>query len=643
MSQFPSSNGTAARRAIRERGLIRAAVTGRRLSPALGFLCLMPATALAGSGEMPSLIQDIGYCIVLAGVLAIVFTRLNIPEVAAFLVAGIIVGPIGAGLVTDPANIETISELGLVLLLFMIGLELDFRKLMASGRVLILSGLLQYPLCVLFGMGFTKLLIWLGIGGGLLADSSYAPLYVGFVVAASSTLLVVKLFQETFQLDTVTGRVSLGILIFQDIWAITAIALLPGLENPEPGPILLSFAGIGLLGLAAALFARYIIPIGFRWVARRPEIILVAAVSWCFIVVLLGTQLDHITEILFGINMHLAVGSGMGALIAGASIASLPYSTEMTGKVGIVKDFFVTLFFVGLGMSIPMPEGTTVLVLAMLFAAAALLARYFVFYPLLCLTGLDSRNAFITSTRLAQVSEFTLVIGFLGMQLGHISGSLNSSIIFAFVITALLTPAMFRQADNIHNRLSPLLGKLGIGTGTHDQTDETQGDYVIALLGFHRVTSSLLYELERSHPELMNRILVVDFNINIHDRIAAHGPHVYYGDLRNTETLQHAGVDRARIIVSSVSDNILKGVTNRQIVETARHINPGAVIIANAVELAESRHLYEAGADYVLLHRIETARALGVAIDKALAGDIAAYKSAVEAAEGPWHTRNEVL
>jgi Kef-type K+ transport system membrane component KefB/voltage-gated potassium channel Kch len=643
MSQFPSSNGTATRRAIRERGLIRAAVTGRRLSPALGFLCLMPATALAGSGEMPSLIQDIGYCIVLAGVLAIVFTRLNIPEVAAFLVAGIIVGPIGAGLVTDPANIETISELGLVLLLFMIGLELDFRKLMASGRVLILSGLLQYPLCVLFGMGFTKLLIWLGIGGGLLADSSYAPLYVGFVVAASSTLLVVKLFQETFQLDTVTGRVSLGILIFQDIWAITAIALLPGLENPEPGPILLSFAGIGLLGLAAALFARYIIPIGFRWVARRPEIILVAAVSWCFIVVLLGTQLDHITEILFGINMHLAVGSGMGALIAGASIASLPYSTEMTGKVGIVKDFFVTLFFVGLGMSIPMPEGTTVLVLAMLFAAAALLARYFVFYPLLCLTGLDSRNAFITSTRLAQVSEFTLVIGFLGMQLGHISGSLNSSIIFAFVITALLTPALFRQADNIHNRLSPLLGKLGIGTGTHDQTDETQGDYVIALLGFHRVTSSLLYELERSHPELMNRILVVDFNINIHDRIAAHGPHVYYGDLRNTETLQHAGVDRARIIVSSVSDNILKGVTNRQIVETARHINPGAVIIANAVELAESRHLYEAGADYVLLHRIETARALGVAIDKALAGDIAAYKSAVEAAEGPWHTRNEVL
>ena len=129
------------------------------------------------------------------------------------------------------------------------------------------------------------------------------------------------------------------------------------------------------------------------------------------------------------------------------------------------------------------------------------------------------------------------------------------------------------------------------------------------------------------------------------------GWHIFFAVLALTigslfgplQALQHAGVDRARIIVSSVSDNILKGVTNRQLVETARRINPGAVIIANAVELDESRHLYEAGADYVLLNRIETARSLGVAIDRALAGDIAAYRSAIEAIDGPWHKRDEVL
>jgi len=177
------------------------------------LLALVPATVLAAGEGMHSLVRDIGICIVLAGLLAIVFVRMKIPEIAAYLLAGVVVGPVGAELVTDPANIETISELGLILLLYLIGLEIDIRKLLDSGRVLGVTGLLQYPLCVLFGVGVVKLLVWLGIGGDLLADG-YAPLYVGFVMAASSTLLVVKLFQETFQLDTEVGRIALGLLIF---------------------------------------------------------------------------------------------------------------------------------------------------------------------------------------------------------------------------------------------------------------------------------------------------------------------------------------------------------------------------------------------------------------------------------------------
>ncbi len=148
------------------------------------LLAIFPGAVWASSGELPSLVQDIGFSVVLAGVLAIVCARLKIPEIAAFIVAGIIVGPVGAGLVTDPANIETISELGLILLLYLIGLEIDFRKLLASGRILIITGFLQYPLCIVFGVLATKLLVWLGVGGGLLS-AGYAPLYVGFVAAAS--------------------------------------------------------------------------------------------------------------------------------------------------------------------------------------------------------------------------------------------------------------------------------------------------------------------------------------------------------------------------------------------------------------------------------------------------------------------------
>jgi Kef-type K+ transport system membrane component KefB len=605
------------------------------------LLALFPVSVWASTGGLPSLVRDIGLCIVFAGLLAIVFVRLNIPEIAAYLVAGVLVGPIGTQIVTDPGNIETISQLGLILLLYLIGLEIDVRKLLASGRILIVSGLLQYPLCVAFGVVVTKLLLMLGIGGELLSGS-YAPLYIGFVVAASSTLLVVKLFQETFQLDTEAGRIALGLLIFQDIWAIGVIAVQPNFSAPELAPILLSFLGIAVLAALAMFIAKFIIPIGFKWVAKKPEVVFAAAISWCFMIVLLGVYLDVLTSWFFKFDLHMKVGAEMGALIAGATIASLPYSTEIISKVSVVRDFFVTLFFVGLGMTIPMPEGVNVLLLAALLAVIAVVARYVVIFPLLYFSGLDRRNSMVTSVRLGQISEFSLVICFIGMQLGHISGALTSAVIFAFVITALFTPLLFDKADAIHDSLSTLLGKLGFREPLQKQAGENES-YSLALLGFHRTASSLLHDIGRDHPEMLASTLVVDFNVNLHPKIATLGVTVKYGDLCNAETLHHSGVDRARVVVCTIPDDVLKGTSNRKLVKGVRHINPEAVIIANAIELSESQALYEAGADYVFLQRVETARAVGDAVEQALSGDIKEYRLSIEALYGEWHKREEIM
>jgi Kef-type K+ transport system membrane component KefB len=605
------------------------------------LLALLPVSVWASTGGLPSLVRDIGLCIVFAGLLAIVFVRLKIPEIAAYLVAGVLVGPIGTQIVTDPGNIETISELGLILLLYLIGLEIDVRKLLASGRILIVSGLLQYPLCVAFGVVFTKLLLMLGIGGELLS-AGYAPLYIGFVVAASSTLLVVKLFQETFQLDTEAGRIALGLLIFQDIWAIGVIAVQPNFSAPELAPILLSFLGIVVLAALAMFIAKFIIPIGFKWVAKKPEVVFAAAISWCFLIVLLGVYLDVLTNWLFKFDLHMSVGAEMGALIAGATIASLPYSTEIISKVSVVRDFFVTLFFVGLGMTIPMPEGVNVLILAVLLAVIAVAARYVVIFPLFYFSGLDRRNSMVTSIRLGQISEFSLVICFIGMQLGHISGALTSAVIFAFVITALFTPLLFDKADAIHDSLSKLLGKMGFREPLQKQAGEKES-YSLALLGFHRTASSLLHDIGRDHPEMLASTLVVDFNVNLHPKIATLGVTVKYGDLCNAETLHHSGVDRARVVVCTIPDDVLKGTSNRKLVKGVRHINPEAVIIANAIELSESRALYEAGADYVFLQRVETARAVVAAVEKALSGDIKEYRLSIEALYGEWHKREEIM
>jgi Kef-type K+ transport system membrane component KefB len=604
----------------------------------LALAAASPAHA-AGS-EMPSLVHDIGIALLLSGILAVLFARIKFPAIAGFILAGVVAGPLGLRQVTDLHNIDTIAQLGFVLLLFMIGLEIDLAKILGSGRTIIISGIFQFPLAIAFGIGIAEVLAFAGfgaaVGGGLV------PLYLGVVIAGSSTLLVVKLFQEAFELDTVPGRISLGILVFQDIWAIIVILIQPSLRSPAVWPIVASFAGIGILAVLATFIARTVLPRVFGWIAKTPELVVVGAISWCFAVVFLGASFDALTESALGFHWGLSVGSGMAALIAGATIANLPYSTEIVTKVGIVKDFFITLFFVGLGMTIPLPESWAVPLLAVILAIVAILARQIIFFPLLYFTGTDQRNAQVTSVRLAQISEFGLVIAFLGRELGHISAEVSSAIILAFVLTALATTPLYRAAYAVHGWVKPVLNALGFREPP-EAAGAADKEWRLALLGFHRVASSLLYDIARTDPALVKETLVVDFNVSLHPRIRETGAHVEYGDLANAETLLHAGVDRARVVISTVPDDLLRGVDNRRLVEAIRRMNPNAIIIANAVNLADCDAIYEAGADYVFLSRVETARSLSELIGEALNGTITEYRAVREQEYGKPGSRGEVL
>ena len=534
------------------------------------------------------------------------------------------------------------AQLGFILLLFLIGLEIDFKKILNSGKAIIVSGLLQYPLTILFGVFAVKLMVWLGIGGELLSSSEHAALYIGVIIAGSSTLLVVKLFQEHFELDTEPGRLALGMLIFQDIWVIVAILIQPNIQNPEIGPIMLSFLGIAILSVIVALTSRTIVARAFHWIAKTPELTLMCALAWCFVVVFFGMNLDAITQDVFGFNLHMAVGSGMGALIAGAGIANLPHSTEIITRVSTVKDFFITLFFVALGVSIPAPESMDVIILAIAFAILAILARQFVFFPLFYFSGVDQRNAQVSSIRLAQISEFGLVIAFLGVKFGHMSPSLSSTVIFAFIITALVTPLFYNKAYEIHGWIRPALERLGFKAPPELETEEAE-QFKLVLLGFHRVASSLLCNLERENPELVRQTLVVDFNMALHDKIAATGATVKYGDLANADTLHHLGLSNAQVIICTIPDDLLRGVNNKSLVSQVRKMNAYGVIIANAVSVDKIDSIYAAGADYVYLSRFESANALGEAIQQAFENRIDVYRERRIDRHGDHKSRNEVL
>jgi Kef-type K+ transport system membrane component KefB len=593
---------------------------------------------LAAGGGAPPVVLSIAFAFIAAAVLAILCERFKLPSIAAFIFAGLLIGPVGLGLIHEPDDIETIAGLGLVLLLFLIGLELDMRALLASGRTLIVTGLLQVPITVGLAFGFFTLVGALGLG----SEGIYPALYLGLGCGFSSTLLVVKVLHDRLQIDTVDGRLCIGLLIFQDIWAIVILALQPNLESFDVGPLAGTFLGVALvIGLAWA-FNRFVLPAAFRVVAKSPELVVTLALGWCFGLGMFAQQLGPWAEAL-NLPVQPSVSMELGALVAGTSIATFPYAHEVVAKVGNLRDFFITLFFVALGMSIPIPDGPALILAALALAGIAFVLRYLVFLPLLYFNGLDRRHALTTSTKLAQVSEFALVIAYLGLSLGHIDGKFVSVMIFAFVLTAILTPTLFRLADPLYHKLAKPLDMIGIRDDRKVEEAKTNEPPRLVFLGFHRLASSLLQDLQTTHPEILENTRVIDFNVAIHDRIRERGADVVYGDIANPSTLQHSGISDAAVIVCTISDDILKGITNLELTRQLRKIAPKAVLMVNAVRLRDIPTIYAAGADYVFSWRTEAAIGVVPAICAALNGEIEGFVDSRKREFGDPAERDEVL
>ena len=599
---------------------------------------LVPSMLLAAGAGADPLIHDIGLCFVAAAALTVVCQRLRVPPVAALLIAGFAVGPVGLSLVEDPENIATIADLGLTLLLFVIGLEVNLASLLRSGRALLVAGVLQVPLTVAFAWG---LFVALRQTGWSMLTGPYTALYLGLTCAFSSTLLVAGHLQARNQMDTRSGRLAVGLLIFQDIWAVVVLALQPNFARLDLVPVLLTLAGVAAVIGAAALCTRFVLPRAFQAVGGAPELVLTVALAWCFGLGLFGLHLGTMLGWL-GLHVEISVSLAMGALIAGTSIATFPHAYEVLTKVGSLRDFFVTLFFVGLGMSIPLPDGVDVLALAVLLGVIAVAIRQIVFLPLLLRAGVHPTRAAETSIKLSQISEFCLVIMYLGMDLGHVDERFTSAVIFAFVLTAILSPALFRVAERNFPRLTAAVARVR-GVQPSLPSEVARPRPRLALLGFHHLGAALFSELERRSPDLLRDTVVVDLNITAHVHVAACGARIVYADLANMDALHHAGVDQAALIVITLTDDAIKGTDNGHLTRTLRAHNPAATIIATASRSSAVPALVEAGASYVYMWTAETSAGLMPAISAALEGDLAGFIEQRTRQQGRLEERSHLL
>jgi Kef-type K+ transport system membrane component KefB len=567
------------------------------------FAVVIPTTLFAsGDGEVShNLISSIGISIITATATAFFGNLFKQPLLLMYIAAGAIIGPnVGLGLVESQEEIAIISEIGLILLLFMIGLEIDVKKLMESGKTLILSGVLQFVICVVLGFVFFSLL------GYTVGEGKFDLIYLTVCCALSSTTIVVKVLYSKFELDTLAGHICLGVLIFQDIWAILFLSIQPNLSNPEVTGMLLSFAKGFLLIVISLGLSKYILPRLFRSIAKVPELLLVSSLGWCFLIC--------------GIANYLSLSIEMGALIAGVAISTFPYNIDVIAKVTNIRDFFITLFFVALGMQVPNPlENLALVKIALLVVAAVVLMRFVSLYPLLYSLKNGHRVSLLSSINLSNVSEFSLVICSIGVTAGHISQDILTTIIFIFVSSSIIAPYFIKYSDPIQKSLTKVLLKVGLKdiSDTEEKTyDKPSKD--IALLGIFRDASSLIAEIEDFDEKngkemgisLKDGLVVVDFNPNVHQKLQAKNIDVVYGDISNMDTLHHANIHNTKIIISTIPDSILVGTDNLKMIKQLKTIAPHAKIVVTAESIKRALNMYQEGADFVLLPRIHAAQTL---------------------------------
>ena len=551
---------------------------------------------------MHQLLPDIGVAVLAATLLGLVAHWTRQPIILGYLVAGALIGPkLGLSLVHDQASIEVISELGLILLLFIIGLEMNVKALLASGRQLLIAGFGQFPLCALLGVG-----LFAALGYGLKGQNSDG-LYLALMCGLSSTAVVVKLLYDKGELDTLPGRMTLGVLVIQDVFAIFILAFQPNFANPTVGPIVKAVAGTVVLLAAGFLLSKHVLRRVFASIAKAPEMVVAVSIGWCAAVA--------------GAAWWLGLSKEMGALVAGLSIAAFPYSIHVTAKTLPLRDFFLTLFFVSLGMQItPLRWGMVGLIAGIVSFVIA--SRFATVYPLLALSGAGRRTAFITSLNLAQISEFSLVIASLGVFYQHISGETVGLTIYAMAATAVLSSYAIRFNHPLYLAFERLMAKLGRPASLTDDAATVHKEHrPVALLGVHRTARAVVAALADRAPELLKQVRAIDFNPESLRELRERGVAGTFGDISSLDSLEHAHLHDCRLVVSTVPDMLLKGTDNATLVKILRTLAPHASVVAVADDTRHEQVLRAEGAEFVINHHTLAADLIAALIKAAVTDD----------------------
>ncbi|MBS3133891.1 cation:proton antiporter [Candidatus Woesearchaeota archaeon] len=511
-------------------------------------------------------------------ILGIVIRILKQPLVIAYIFAGILLGPQIFKFVTNPADFSVFSEIGVAFLLFIVGLNMNLKSLKDVGKISLIIGIGQVLFTSLIGFFI----------GRLVGLSNTESLYVSVALTFSSTIIIVKLLTDKNDLETLYGKIAIGILLVQDFIAITALVFITGITGEQNTSIsvflIKTFLKAAILLLSIIFLYFTLVPKLFHKVAKSNELLFMCGIAWCFGLAIFSRVLGFSIEI--------------GSFLAGVTLASLPYSSEITSKIRPLRDFFIAIFFVNLGLNVVSLNIKSVLVPAVVFSLFVLIWNPLIVLVLMSFFGYKKRIGFLVGLTLAQISEFSLILIALGQKVGHLNNEIVSLVTLVGITTITLSTYMIMHGDRLYN----IFGKYLIVFESRkikdiDDTHTKHKRYEIIICGAHRMGHGIV----RSLNELKNKnFIVVDFNPDVIKRLEIEKINHFYGDISDREIIDKLVAYKPKIVVSTIpvyEDNLL-------LINRFKEFNKETLLFVTAKNFNDAIDLYRKGADIVLFPEI---------------------------------------
>jgi Kef-type K+ transport system membrane component KefB len=521
---------------------------------------------------------EITLVLILATLSGMIARALKQPTIVGYILTGIIVGPLGLVRLNNADVLDAMAQFGIAFLLFLVGMEMNFGELRHVGKSVLAIGLGQVVFTALVGLAIAS-----ALGFALVP-----ALYLAVALTFSSTIIVVKLLSEKSALESLYGKIVVGVLLVQDFIALGFLVLLSGLAHAgnDPtrvpwGELVDTFAKGALLLVASLAVGKWMMPRLLRRLASSQEVLFLASLAWGLGVAALAA--------LPAVGLTIEIG----AFLAGIALAESVEHFQIAGRVKSLRDFFVVMFFIVLGSRMALGGQSGVWGPTVLLSLFVLVGNPLIVMLIMGALGFRSRTGFMAGVTVAQISEFSLIVVTLGHRLGHVDQRVVTIVTAVGLITITLSSYLILYSDRLY---AWLRGPLKIfefrASREHAQAEHPLKNHIV-LIGCHRMGHNILHSIEDLHKEFV----VIDFNPDVIAKLHRRGVHALYGDAADPDIQERAAIDRARLVVSTVPT--LQDSLN--LLARAKGLNPRVKVIVTAETEVEALELYEHGADYVLL------------------------------------------